>query len=222
MRALLAYKRGEPRVCAMVRAPTPQEEDRRRICRERKTLTAERVEHVNRINGLLFAQGISDYEPLLHKRRERLEELRTGDGRPLPEHLKAQIRRELDQLELTLQQIKSVETERNAMLSLSDDGTPTPAAMLKNFKGIGPELAGVLWSEGLKEPKKRMVPPSLSPRPTQAGYWCGPKKRRPDVSLKRHRKRAGSCKRAQTLDTEQRSEIYHGIRSEHLDPQIPM
>jgi transposase len=45
VRALLAYKRGEPRVCAMVRAPTPQEEDRRRICRERKTLTAERVEH---------------------------------------------------------------------------------------------------------------------------------------------------------------------------------
>ena len=96
VRALLAYKRGEPRVCAMVRAPTPQEEDRRRICRERKTLTAERVEHVNRIKGLLFAQGISDYEPLLRKRRERLEELRTGDGRPLPEHLKAQIRRELD------------------------------------------------------------------------------------------------------------------------------
>ena len=90
VRALLAYKRGEPRVCAMVRAPTPQEEDRRRICRERKTLTAERIEHVNRIKGLLFAQGITDYEPLSRKRRERLEELRTGDGRPLPEHLKAQ------------------------------------------------------------------------------------------------------------------------------------
>ena len=138
-----------PRVCAMVRAPTPQEEDRRRTCRERKTLTAERVEHVNRIKGLLFAQGISDYEPLLRKRRERLEELRTGDGRPLPEHLKAQIRRELYRLELTLQQIKSVETERNAMLSPSDDGTPAPGAMLKNLKGIGPEFAGVLWSEGL-------------------------------------------------------------------------
>ena len=67
----------------MVKAPTPQEEDHRRICRERKTLTAERVQHVNRMKGLLFAQGISDYEPLLRKRRERLEELRTGDGRPL-------------------------------------------------------------------------------------------------------------------------------------------
>jgi transposase len=64
VRALLAYKRGEPRVCAMVQAPTPQEEDRRRISRERETLTAERVRHVNRIKGLLFAQGIGDYEPL--------------------------------------------------------------------------------------------------------------------------------------------------------------
>jgi transposase len=27
IRTLLAYKRGEPRVCAMVRAPTPEEED---------------------------------------------------------------------------------------------------------------------------------------------------------------------------------------------------
>ena len=74
-----------------------------------RLLTAERVQHVNRIKGLLFAQGISAYEPLLRKRRERLEELRTGDGRPLPQHLKAQIGRELDRLELILQQIRSVQ-----------------------------------------------------------------------------------------------------------------
>jgi transposase len=45
VRALLAYKRGEPRVCAMVKAPTPEEEDRRRLCRERKVLIVERVQH---------------------------------------------------------------------------------------------------------------------------------------------------------------------------------
>src|SRR6516164_11046860 len=84
VRTLLAYKRGEPRVCAMVKVPTPEEEDRRRICRERKTLVGERVEHVNRIKGLLFAQGVSNYEPLKRNRRARLEELKTGDGRPLP------------------------------------------------------------------------------------------------------------------------------------------
>jgi transposase len=55
LRTLLAYKRGEPRVCAMVRPPSPEDEDRRRLCRERKTLIAERVAHVNRIKGLLFA-----------------------------------------------------------------------------------------------------------------------------------------------------------------------
>jgi transposase len=51
VRALLAYKRGEPRVCAMVRAPTPEDEDSRRVCRERKTLTVERIQHINRIKG---------------------------------------------------------------------------------------------------------------------------------------------------------------------------
>jgi len=173
VRALLAYKRGEPRVCAMVKAPTPQEEDRRRICRERKTLTAERVQHVNRIKGLLFAQGICDYEPLLRKRRERLEELRTGDGRPLPHHLKAQIGRELDRLELILQQIRSVETERDVLLSPTKDGTPAPGAMLKSLKGIGPEFAGVLWSEGLYRSfsNRRQVAAyaGLAPTPWQSG-----------------------------------------------------
>ena len=42
VRTLLAYRRREPRVCAMVKAPSPEEEDRRRVCRERKALTVER------------------------------------------------------------------------------------------------------------------------------------------------------------------------------------
>jgi len=100
LRALLAFKRGEPRVCAMVVAPSSEEEDRRRLCRERQTLLDERIVHTNRIKGLLFAQGISDYAPLRRDRRKRLEDLRTGDGRPLPVHLKTQISRELDRLEL--------------------------------------------------------------------------------------------------------------------------
>src|SRR3979411_3360192 len=98
VRTLMAFKRGEPRVCSMARSPTPQEEDRRRICRERRTLVGERGQHVNRIKGLLFAQGVFGYEPLRKGRRERLEDLRTGDGRPLPVRLKAQIIRELDRV----------------------------------------------------------------------------------------------------------------------------
>ena len=106
LRALLAHKRGEPRVCSMVRAPTPEDADRRRVCRERKVLIMERVQHVNRIKGLLFSQGASGYEPLRRDRRSRLDALQTGDGRRLPQHLKAQVCRELDRLELPLEQIK--------------------------------------------------------------------------------------------------------------------
>ena len=43
VRALLAHKGGEPRVCAMAKAPTPEQEDRRQISREHRSLTAERV-----------------------------------------------------------------------------------------------------------------------------------------------------------------------------------
>src|SRR3954453_16381791 len=147
---LLAYKRGEPRVCAMVRAPTPDAEDRRRISRERKTLTAERVQHVNRIKGLLFAQGIGDYEPLHRDRRTRLDALTTGDGRPLPVHLKAQISRELDRLELLLEQIKAVEAERDHLLACAEEEAgAVPPGRLLPLKGIGQEAAAVLWSEGL-------------------------------------------------------------------------
>jgi len=171
VRALLAYKRGEPRVCAMVKAPTPEEEDRRRLCRERKVLIVERVQHVNRVKGLLFSQGISGYEPLRRDRRERLDTLQTGDGRRLPDHLKAQVRRELDRLELLLEQIKAVEAERDELLAAQR--TAAPAAMLLDIKGIGPEFAAILWSEGLFRhfDNRRQVASyaGLAPTPWQSG-----------------------------------------------------
>jgi transposase len=67
----------------------------------------------------------------------------------LPKHLKAQIIRELDRLELLLEQIKKVEVERDALLAAQKVSASAPAAMLLDFKGIGPEFAAVLWSEGL-------------------------------------------------------------------------
>ncbi len=99
---------------------------RRPSPRERKTLTNERISHVNRVKGLLFAQGVSGYEPLRRDRRKRLEELTTGDGRPLPAHLKAQIGRQLDRLELLLEQIKAVEADRDAMLAAEQLTSPAP------------------------------------------------------------------------------------------------
>jgi transposase len=175
VRTLLAHKRGEPRVCAMVRVPTPEEEDRRRLCRELKSLIGERVRHVNRLKGLFFAQGIGDYEPRRSDRRERLDGLRTGDGRPLPEHLKALARRELDVIELLNAQIEEVKAGRDALLAAAraTASPPAPVAMLLGLKGVGPGFAGALWSEGLFRhfDNRRQVAASagLAPTPWQSG-----------------------------------------------------
>jgi len=175
LRTLLAYKRGEPRVCAMVKAPTPEEEDRRRLCRERKVLIAERVQHVNRIKGLLLCQGVSGYEALRRDRRQRLDELKTGDGRALPDHLKAQISRELARLELLLEQIKAMEAERDALFAAAKATMPAsgPVAMLLEIKGIGPEFAAILWMEAFfrsfANRKQVAAYAGLAPTPWQSG-----------------------------------------------------
>jgi transposase len=171
VRALLAYKRGEPRVCSMVRPPSPEEEDRRRLVRERKALVAERIRHVNRIKGLLFAQGVSGYEPAKRDRRARLDALRTGDGRELPLRLKAQILRELDRLEVLLSQIKTIEAERDALVT--QEQAAAPAQMLMKLKGVGPEFGAVIWSECLfrRFDNRRQVAAfaGLAPSPWKSG-----------------------------------------------------
>lgn len=176
LRTLMAHKRGEPRVCSMVVPPSPEDEDRRRLVRERQTLVAERIEHTNRIKGLLAAQGVTGYEPLRPDRRERLEALRTGDGRPLPPRLKAEIGRALDRLALLQRQVAAVEAERTTMLA-GEDEAAAPAVRLLTLKSIGPEFASVLWLEGLfrRFRNRRQVAAyaGLAPSPWQSGTMSG-------------------------------------------------
>jgi transposase len=146
LRTLLAWLRGEPRVCSMVVPPSSEEEDRRMLARERDILIEERIAHTNRIAGLLATQGIRGYRPLRRDCRARLEDLKTGDGRPLPPRLKAEISRELDRLELVKRQIAEIEAARDALLAAEDR---SPGKLLLQLRSIGPEIASVLWLEGL-------------------------------------------------------------------------
>ena len=174
LRTLLAWRRGEPRVCAMVVPPTPGEEDRRRLTRERGTLLEERTRHTNRIKGLLAGQGVTDYDPLRKDRLTRLDALRTGDGRPLPERLKAEIRREIERVELVASQMAVVERERDALVGArSDDEPATAAAALARLKGIGTEPGSLLWLEALfrhvDNRRQLAAYAGLAPSPWQSG-----------------------------------------------------
>jgi len=174
LRTLMAWLRGERQVCSMVQPPSPEDEDRRRLTRERARLLKERIQHTNRIKGLLFGQGITDYDPLRRDRRGRLAALTTGDGRPLPERLKAEIGRELDRLELVVSQLASVERERDAVVAQVVQADPCAApAVLVRLRGIGPELATTLWLEALFRPfdNRRQIAAyaGLTPSPWKSG-----------------------------------------------------
>ena len=151
LRALMAWCRGDRAACHMVQVPSVEREDARRTHRERQRLVAERVQHVNRIKGLLATQGIIGYQPLRRDRSARLDELRTKDGHALPPRLRREIERELQRLELVLEQLEAVEAERDAAVAAPavDDADAAKVALLARLGGIGNELATVLVREGL-------------------------------------------------------------------------
>ena len=172
LRALMAWCRGDRAACHMVQVPSVQREDARRTHRERQRLITERVQHVNRIKGLLATQGVHDYLPL---RRERLAELRTGDGRALPPCLRRKIEREFLRLELVLEQIVAVEAERNTAVAApaANDADAAKVALLAKLGGIGTELATVLVREALYRPfanrKEVAAYAGLTPSPFASG-----------------------------------------------------
>lgn len=138
MNTLLRYLRGEPKVCSIVRVPSPEDEDRRRVTRERHRLQQERTAHTNRITGLLHAQGIRDAKPFARGFIRSLDTMRTGDGRALLPRLKEEIVREHQRLCVVQQQFVALEKKSQAELR-----TPAPGSVeakindLVDFKGIG-------------------------------------------------------------------------------------
>jgi transposase len=148
MRVLLAYWRGEPRVCSVARPPSVEQEDARRRHRERQRLIRERGAHVNRIKALLHGQGIRDVEPLRRNFLTRLNQLQTGDGHVLPPALRTEIEREHARLRLLVEQIAAVEAESRAIVQQAAPAAPAAkVAQLTQLKSIGEASAQLLVNE---------------------------------------------------------------------------
>jgi transposase len=149
LRVLAAWLNGDHYACRMVRVPTPDEEDAKRPHREREHLVKERLRIENRIEALLFTQGIRR-RPSLRSWSRDMAELRTGDGRALPPLLQAELDRLRRRLVMILGLIREVETERAAtMVTAASDATVQKIADLQRIRGIGPNFAAVLVREVL-------------------------------------------------------------------------
>jgi transposase len=146
LHTLIAWCRGERHVCSMVVIPSVEEEDLRRTHRERNRLVRERTAHINRIKGLLFAQGIRGINVMKDYKTLAPAELITGNGRSLPKRLGREITREIERLALVQEQLVEIEHER--------DQAPTPCAAterkrhdLLRLNGIGPTISAILARE---------------------------------------------------------------------------
>lgn len=158
IRALMAYTRGEDQLLSKVQIPSIEQDDERRLIRERQRLVKERTAHTNRIKGLLLTQGIVGFDARADGADWRLDELVTGDGRHLGSRLKDEIRREIGRLRLVMDQLDHVNDERDAIAipkrASTYDGArnedSADAAMitaLARIKGVGPNDASVLVRE---------------------------------------------------------------------------
>ena len=148
LRTLLAWLRGEPRVCSMVPVPDEATEDARRPIREREELIRARVAIVNRIEAVLTVLGSGEYNPLRRDCRERLGQLRTALDQPLPPHARAQIERLLDRLDLVCQQVAELEAQRDQAVESEAAGQAERMIQrLARVRGIGVQTATVLVHE---------------------------------------------------------------------------
>ena len=146
LRAMIAWARGEQHVWSLVRIPSVDEEDLRRSHRERSRLVHERTAHINRIKGLLFAQGIRGHNIKSQAKSMELDKLVTGDGRPLPPRLAREISRELDRLALIEDQLIQIESEF-VDTPTSCKETEKKRILLQRLKGIGPIISAVMARE---------------------------------------------------------------------------
>jgi transposase len=149
-RTLRAWLSGDREVARDVRIPTVEEEDAKRIERERKHLVEQRTSVVARIKGLLALHGIHLSGKRIGKGLEqRLDHIETGDGRKLAPFLRRDIERMLLHYEFICDQIKEVEVDRKA--ALMDESGIFPhrekVHRLSTLGAVGETTATVLVAE---------------------------------------------------------------------------
>jgi transposase len=137
---LLRWHAGERRLWSVLKAPTKEQEDARRVERELDRLKSERTAHTNRIGSLL----------VMHNLRPGRIGGRAWStwwnkhAHDVPPALSSEIERELERLALVKQQVKLIEAHKQR--ELAENKHPL-VAMLSRLRSIGPNSAWKLDKE---------------------------------------------------------------------------
>lgn len=144
LKQLIGHVKGEDKL-QVARVPSEEEEDRRRMHRERGRLKKERTSHTNRIRSLLSLHGIKlgvtkDWEA-------KIEAVHDWKGELLPSHQKEELLREVKRLDLVNKQLNELETNMQKLLNTSSEKVYQQIAQLKGIKGIGDVSSWMLIME---------------------------------------------------------------------------
>jgi len=134
LKQLITHMKGEDKL-QVARIPSEEEEDRRRMHRERGRLKKERASHTNRIKSLLNLHGIKfagtkDWTTYI-------ELVCDWKGAPLLRHQKEELLREVKRLDEVSKQLKELESSMEELLKNSSEKVYKQVMQLKQLKGIG-------------------------------------------------------------------------------------
>ena len=141
LRTMLVRHHGGEHVWSVLREPTEQDEDARRVHRELQRLTHERTSHINRIRALLVLHNVRPDIVLAGRDWPAWWQKNSEQVAP---KLRAEIEREVARLTLVKDQVRSIELTRRRELA---SGMHPMVSLLTRLAAIGPTGAWVLVHE---------------------------------------------------------------------------
>jgi len=173
LRLIMRYMNGETTALHTIRIPTVEEEDGRRLDRERDRLIKERGAHSARIKSLLVLHGVrlnklSDLPRLLVGAKAAVI------GYDLPADLKSELEREYERYELTNKQIKHLEQLQIKRAEADNIPAMQNIQQLRSLKGVGWQSSWILTMEffnwrQFKNAKQLGACAGLTPTPYDSG-----------------------------------------------------
>lgn len=171
LRLLMRYYSGETSALSVVRVPSIDEEDARRLHRDRERLVKERGGHSARIKSLLVMHGI---------RVEKMSELgevkkfRSPAGYRLGQVITEEIEREYHRYTLATEQIKVIEKQQAEQVNSGQDKASEQLRRLMKLKGVGLQFSSVMVREffdwrKFKNVKEVGACAGLTPTPYNSG-----------------------------------------------------
>lgn len=173
IRLLLRYWGGDKKVMSVVRVPSLEAEDRRRLHRERDRIVKERGAHSARIKALLIAHGIR-LEKIPADFINQLEDISSAAGYALGNDLKAELAREYQRYQLTVEQEKELVKQQKERAESAETQALQQINRLMQLKGVGWQSSWILSMEffswrGFNNQREVGACAGLTPTPYSSG-----------------------------------------------------